>query len=402
VVHAVAAGAAMNVAANAKQLESFLKEAAEVSQDKPVVITKFVLNAKEIEFDAVAKQGNILNYAISEHVENAGVHSGDATLVLPAQKLFVQTIRQVKVGALRGKSFFPPGRQKGSRSQHVICWQRISSAIARALNITGPFNIQLMARGNEVKVIECNLRASRTFPFVSKVFDANFITLATKAMLGVPTKSYNISLIDIDYVAVKAPMFSFTRLRGADPTLGVEMASTGEVACFGHDLQEAFLAALVSSGFRMPDKTRTILVSIAEENHRLEFLPAVRCLLDMSYPVFCTPGTGEYYQTRGLDVGIVSKVPDDTDRPYVLNIIRQGKVDVVINIPEGTKREEEITIGYNMRRSAVDFGIPLVTNIKCAVLLVEALEKHKGVSVKTADEFHGIPTIGWKRDEHFG
>lgn len=367
----VLSGAAMNVAANARQLESFLQEAADVSQDKPVVVTKFILNAKEIEFDAVAKAGDILNYAISEHVENAGVHSGDATLVLPAQKLFVETIRKVK---------------------------KISSAIAKALNITGPFNIQLMAKDNDVKVIECNLRASRTFPFVSKVFDANFITLATKAMLGVPTKAYNISLIDIDYVAVKAPMFSFTRLRGADPTLGVEMASTGEVACFGHDVHEAFLAALIASGFRMPIKTKNILVSIAEDSERLELLAAVTALLGMNYTVFCTPGTGEFYESRGLEVQILSKKPGDKKYPHVIDAIKMNKVDVVINVPEGTKKDEEVTIGYAMRRSAVDFGVPLVTNIKCANLLVEALARHKGIKVQSVESFYRIPTVGWQRE----
>lgn len=367
----VLSGAAMNVAATPRQLESFLQEAADVSKDKPVVVTKFILNAKEIEFDAVAKAGNILNYAISEHVENAGVHSGDATLVLPAQKLFVETIRKVK---------------------------RISSAIAKALNITGPFNIQLMAKDNDVKVIECNLRASRTFPFVSKVFDANFITLATRAMLGVPTKAYNISLIDIDYVAVKAPMFSFTRLRGADPTLGVEMASTGEVACFGHDVHEAFLAALIASGFRMPIKTKNVLVSIAEETERLEFLPAVSALLELNYTVLCTPGTGEFYESRGLEVKILSKKAGDKKHPYVIDAIKENQVDVVINVPEGTKKDEEVTIGYAMRRSAVDFGVPLVTNIKCANLLVEALARHKGIKVQSVESFYRIPTVGWQRE----
>ncbi len=204
------------------------------------MISKYIVNAKEIEFDAVAQDGHILNYAISEHVENAGVHSGDATLVLPAQKLYVLTVRTVK---------------------------QIACQIAEALHISGPFNIQLLAKGNAVKVIECNLRASRTFPFISKTFDVNFITLATKVMMGYPCKPFTISLYDYDYVAVKAPMFSFTRLRGADPTLGVEMSSTGEVACFGKDVQEAFLQALLASNFNLPKKSsgKYILISIAEE-----------------------------------------------------------------------------------------------------------------------------------------
>ena len=273
----VLSGAAMAVASTQRELVRCLQEALGVCKDKPVVISKYYLNAKEIEFDAVAQEGRILNYAISEHVENAGVHSGDATLVLPAQKLYVQTVRQVKT---------------------------IAAHIATALNISGPFNIQLLAKGNLVKVIECNLRASRTFPFVSKTFDVNFITLATKVMLGYPCKPFQISLYgalicgpvvirfsssftsyklpisvsftfytpplipaDYDYVAVKAPIFSFTRLRGADPTLGVEMHSTGEVACFGHDVQEAFLQALLATTFQLPQRApdKYILISIAEE-----------------------------------------------------------------------------------------------------------------------------------------
>ena len=231
----------MAVACNVEQLESCLLNAEEVSADKPVVISKYHVNAKEVEFDAVAQNGNILNYAICEHVENAGVHSGDATLVLPAQKLYVQTVRKVK---------------------------QIAQQIARALKISGPFNIQFLAKDNMIKVIECNLRASRSFPFISKTFDVNFITLATKVMLGYPCKSYNISLIDYDYVSVKAPQFSFTRLRGADPTLGVEMSSTGEVACFGHDVHEAFLQAMLASTFKFPSKQtdKHILISIAEES----------------------------------------------------------------------------------------------------------------------------------------
>jgi carbamoyl-phosphate synthase/aspartate carbamoyltransferase len=222
----VLSGAAMRVASDESQLRNFLDLAADVAADKPVVITKFIMGAKEIEFDAVASNGTILNYAIGEHLENAGVHSGDATVILPAQKLYVNTIRHVK---------------------------RYASAIAKSLNITGPFNIQFMAKGNQVQVIECNLRASRTFPFVSKTLKNNFISLATKAMCGLRPKPYRISLLDIDYVCVKAPMFSFTRLRGADPTLGVEMASTGEVACYGHTAHEAFLQAMLAAYFKLPE-----------------------------------------------------------------------------------------------------------------------------------------------------
>merc|ERR1719199_1488780 len=225
----------MRVASNFEQLSNFLDTAVGANPKHPVVVTRFILNAKEIEFDGVASKGKILNYAISEHVENAGVHSGDATLVLPAQHLYVETIRRIK---------------------------KISSVIANSLNITGPFNMQFIAKDNFVKVIECNLRASRTFPFVSKTFDFNFISLATKAMLNIPCKPHNISLLDLDYVGIEAPQFSFTRLQGADPTLGVEMSSTGEVACFGKTMHEAYLLALLAAGFKLPEKTRSILLAI--------------------------------------------------------------------------------------------------------------------------------------------
>jgi len=364
-----------------------------VSPDKPVVISKFYTNAKEVEFDAVAQDGHILNYAISEHVENAGVHSGDATLVLPAQKLYVQTVRAVKY---------------------------IASQIARTLRISGPFNIQLLAKDNLVKVIECNLRASRTFPFISKTFDVNFITLATKVMLGYECKPFDISLYEYDYVAVKAPIFSFTRLRGADPTLGVEMHSTGEVACFGHDVQEAFLQSLLSSTFQLPQKSpdKYILVSIAEDKMRVEFEESLQRLLGLGYQVAATPGTAEYYTNRGIQ-GIValSKPTDDvtaTTTPSsaatasktvvpavdiqgsVLDWIRSKRLDLVINIPEGSTRSDEVTSGYLMRRTAVDFGCSLLTNVKCAVLFSEALGRKKALPCKSADDFiDSKPIVGW-------
>ena len=364
----VLSGAAMRVASNAEELSNCLQEAEEVSSDKPVVISKFILNCKEIEFDAVAQEGHILNYAISEHVENAGVHSGDATLVLPAQKLYVGTVRTVK---------------------------HIASQIAKALSISGPFNIQFLAKDNMVKVIECNLRASRTFPFISKTFDVNFITLATKVMLGYPCKPYNISLIDYDYVAVKAPMFSFTRLRGADPTLGVEMSSTGEVACFGHDVQEAFLQAMLSSTFNLPQKKdgKHILVSIAEDNMRAEFLESVAHLSDMGFALVGTPGTAEYYSNHGIKIQALQKPGDGFDEDSDLSVIRWIKekhIDMVINIPEGTSRRDEVTSGYKIRRTAVDFGVSLLTNIKCALLFCEALYRNKPLPCKSAEEFIGI------------
>jgi carbamoyl-phosphate synthase/aspartate carbamoyltransferase len=366
----VLSGAAMRVASNAEELSNFLQQAEDVSADKPVVISKFMVNCKEIEFDAVAQEGHVLNYAISEHVENAGVHSGDATLVLPAQKLYVGTVRTVK---------------------------HIASQIAKALNISGPFNIQFLAKDNMVKVIECNLRASRTFPFISKTLDANFITLATKVMLGYPCKPYNISLVDYDYVAVKAPMFSFTRLRGADPTLGVEMSSTGEVACFGRDVQEAFLQALLSSNFNLPKKQpgKHILVTIAEDNMRAEFLEGMKQLSEMGYSLVCTPGTADYYSNCGIKVTALSKPEEDgddvEDPNSIVKWLKDKRIDLVINIPEGTTRREEVTSGYRIRRTAVDFGCSLLTNMKCALLFCDALHRNQALPCKSAEEFINAP-----------
>merc|ERR1712194_196462 len=253
--------------------------AADVADDKPVVVTKFILGAKEIEFDGVASGGKILNYAIGEHLENAGVHSGDATVILPAQRLYVGTIRQIK---------------------------KYGAAIARALHITGPFNIQFMATGNDVMVIECNLRASRTFPFVSKTFNHNFIALATQAMTGVDVEPYKFSLLDIDYVCVKAPMFSFTRLRGADPSLGVEMASTGEVACFGEDQNEAFMQSLLATDFKLPTKNHSILLSIATVEKRQELAESVQTLVKLGkYKLYGTP---EHQSTTRISTILISNL----------------------------------------------------------------------------------------------
>ncbi len=345
----VLSGAAMAVASTAKELQKFLTNAGVVAKDKPVVISKYILNAKEIEFDGVAQNGKILNYAISEHVENAGVHSGDATLVLPAQKLWVETIRRVK---------------------------RVATAICASLKISGPFNVQLMAVNNDIKVIECNLRASRTFPFISKTFNANFITLATKAMLGLPVKPYYISLLDIDYVAVKAPMFSFTRLRGADPTLGVEMSSTGEVACFGWDSYAAFLQALRATNVNPPTPEKPILISIFDPKICLEFLPYLKDMIDMGYTFCGTPGTAKFYSSRGYDVMSLHKNSNEQDGHGAVEYISTGKVCMVINIPEACSREDVITSGYIMRRTAVDYGVSLITNIKCAILLIESLNRN--------------------------
>jgi len=373
----VLSGAAMRVAADESQLRNFLDLAAEVGNDKPVVVSKFIVNAKEIEFDAVANKGQILNYAIGEHLENAGVHSGDATVILPAQKLYVGTIRQVK---------------------------RYASQIAKALRITGPFNIQFMAKGNDVQVIECNLRASRTFPFVSKTLNHNFISLATNAMCGLDAKPYKISLLDLDYVCVKAPMFSFTRLRGADPTLGVEMASTGEVACFGEHVHEAFLQSLLSTTFKLPNKNKTILLSIASDIFRHEFSSSVLALSKLGYKLYGTPGTAKYYEdSLKIDITTVSKPEDEheDDPGSALNVIKNGTIDLVINVSEGSTRKEEVTAGYILRRAVVDFGVSLVTDLKCAILLTECFERGMGdgrfrpLDIK---QFHKLPTVGWSKE----
>jgi carbamoyl-phosphate synthase/aspartate carbamoyltransferase len=371
----VLSGAAMRVATDESQLVNFLTLAEDVAADKPVVVTKFILGAKEIEFDAVANKGTILKYAIGEHLENAGVHSGDATVVLPAQKLYVNTIRHVK---------------------------RYASAIAKSLNITGPFNIQFMAKGNQVQVIECNLRASRTFPFVSKTLKHNFISLATRAMCGLSPKPYRISLLDIDYVCVKAPMFSFTRLRGADPTLGVEMASTGEVACYGTDAHEAFLQSLLAANFKLPEKNRSILISIASKEFRYEFAHAACLLKKMDYKLYGTPGTAEYYNEK-YDLGmIVVGKPDNEDDEEsesdlsALKELKNGTIDLLINVSDGTNQKGEVTSGYIMRRAAVDFGVSLITNVKCAIYFAEAMDRnYDKFPARHIGEFYDLPTIGW-------
>ncbi|KAA0146885.1 hypothetical protein FNF29_07766 [Cafeteria roenbergensis] len=341
----VLSGAAMRVASNMEQLLKCLQDAADVSPEHPVVVSKFIQNAKEIEFDAVARRGKILNYAISEHVENAGVHSGDATLVLPAQKLYVETIRKVK---------------------------RISSRIAAALNITGPFNMQFMSKDNDVKVIECNLRASRTFPFVSKTFRTNFIGLATRAMIGLPVQPAQISLVDLDYVGVKAAQFSFTRLQGADPTLGVEMMSTGEVACFGQGVHEAYLRALEATRFRMPVPGEAVLVSVGSDGKK-KLAESCAQLVDLGYRVLATEGTHAYLVEQGVDASLVHR-PSTGGEPSAVGELQAGRIGLVINEPNDKDRTG-VSDGYLVRRAAVDFGVSLITNIKCAVLLCAALHK---------------------------
>jgi carbamoyl-phosphate synthase/aspartate carbamoyltransferase len=284
--------------------------------------------------------------------------------------------------------------------------KRYAAAIAKSLRITGPFNIQFMAKLNEVQVIECNLRASRTFPFVSKTLNHNFISLATRAMLGLDVEPYKISLLDIDYVCVKAPIFSFTRLRGADPTLGVEMASTGEVACFGETIHESFLQSILSTSFNLPNKNRTILLSIASMEFRKEMTMAVMIFSKLGYTLYGTPGTAQFYKdTMKLDMIVVTKPEREYDQAdgTALDVIKNGKIDLVINVSEGSTRKEEVTSGYIIRRAVVDYGVSLITDVKCAIQLAECFARGMDDGVfppRHIGEFYNIPTLGWTTDLH--
>ena len=349
----VLSGAAMSVAFNRKDLDKFLQKATEVSKDHPVVISKFITDAKEIEIDAVAHKGKIIIYAISEHVENAGVHSGDATLVLPPQFTYIETIRKIKETAEK---------------------------LAKTLEITGPFNIQFIAKQNEIKVIECNLRSSRSFPFVSKVTKYNFIDIATKSMLGVVKKEkYN--TLDLDYVGVKAPQFSFSRLHGADPVLGVEMASTGEVGCLGENVNEAFLKALFSVGYRMPGKN--VLISAGTIKNKAYLLESVKKLEQLGYRLYATKGTHDFYEKYGINTSVLNW-PLDKKEPNILTWLRERKIDLVINIPKNYG-EKEMTNGYLIRRRSVDFNIPLLTNAQNARLFIESISKLKMKNLEIKD-----------------
>jgi len=346
----VLSGAAMSVAHNEDVLNVFLNKATRISHDAPVVVSKFETGAKEIEIDAVALHGDILIYAIAEHIENAGVHSGDATIVLPPQKLYIETIRRVK---------------------------DIARKIAAELKITGPFNIQFLAKNNMVKVIECNLRASRSFPFSSKVTGYNFIEIATQAMLGVKSLKYfkkqNYRTLDLDHVGVKAPQFSFSRLKGADPVSGVEMASTGEVACFGDDMYEAFLKAMISVGFTIPKKN--VLVSIGKIEDKASFLPSARRLVDNGYEIFATDGTSEFLKENGVANTTLHKIRSGK-KPNLIDAVSEKKIDLVINIPKNYSREE-VTDGFLIRRKAIDFNIPLITNLQVAEVAIQALQLYQ-------------------------
>lgn len=355
----VLSGAAMSIALCKNELREYLKKASEVSKKYPVVISKFITGAKEIEIDAVADHGKLYCYAISEHVENAGVHSGDATIVLPPQRTYLETMRRVKT---------------------------IAKSIAASLKITGPFNIQFIAKDNDVKVIECNLRASRSFPFVSKVFKINFVELATKIILGKHVPRIDRSAFDLDYVGVKASQFSFTRLKGSDPILGVEMTSTGEVACLGDDFNETFLKSLLSVDFKLPKKT--ILLSTGPVDTKADFLSSTRILKKMGYTFYATKGTAEFMKANGIDAETLSW-PLDENEPNTLTYLAEGKIDLVINIPKNIEKEE-LENDYLIRRKAVDFNIPLITNVQLAKRFVEALSRTslEDLKIKSWNEYH--------------
>ncbi|MFQ5799703.1 MAG: carbamoyl-phosphate synthase large subunit, partial [Bacteroidota bacterium] len=360
----VLSGSAMSVACNDIELVTFLGKAVEVSQKHPVIISKFVENAKEFDMDAVACDGEIVVWAISEHVENAGVHSGDATLVLPPQRAYLETMRRVK---------------------------RITEKVAKALKISGPFNIQFIAKDNEVKVIECNLRASRSFPFVSKILKVNFIDLATRVMMGQPFPKVNGTMFDVEYVGVKAPQFSFTRLEGADPTIGVEMTSTGEVACLGDDFEEAFLKSLLSVGYHLPVKN--VLLSTGPIESKAAFLGSAMTLKNLGINLYATQGTADFLQANGINATVLHW-PLDDKAPNTIQYLSDRKIDLVINIPKNYQ-EDELTNDYLIRRKAVDFSVPLITNIQLAQRFVEALSKKRlaDLQIKSWAEYETSESI---------
>lgn len=355
----VLSGAAMNICSNKEELVRFLQLAANVSEDHPVVVSKFIENAKEIEMDAVAKDGEILAYAISEHIEFAGVHSGDATIQFPPQKLYVETMRRIK---------------------------RVSRQIAKALHINGPFNIQFMARDNDILVIECNLRASRSFPFVSKVLKINLIDLATKVMLGLPVEKPHKNLFDLDYVGIKASQFSFNRLQKADPVLGVDMSSTGEVGCIGEDTSTALLKSMLSVGHRIPEKT--VLLSTGGAKQKAEMLDAAKMLIEHGYELYATSGTSKYLTENGISNTLVYWPSDEGLQPQALNLLHEKKIDMVVNIPKDLT-PRELTNGYKIRRAAIDLNIPLITNSRLASAFIQAFctVKLEDIDIKAWGEY---------------
>lgn len=340
----VLSGAAMNVVSNSEELEHFLTLAARVSKQYPVVVSEFIEQAKEIEIDAVAKEGELFSYAISEHVEFAGVHSGDATMVFPPQKIYFETVRRIK---------------------------KIARQLAEALEISGPFNMQFLAKDNDIKVIECNLRASRSMPFVSKVLKANLIDQATRIMLDMPVEKPHKSIFDLDYIGCKAPQFSFSRLKKADPVLGVDMSSTGEVGCIGDNYYEAILKAMLSVGYTIPKKN--ILLSTGPMRSKVEMINSCRMLVERGYNLFATHGTHEFLKLNGFD-SIDLAWPDEDKKPNVLDHMAGGQIDLVINIPKNLT-SHELSNDYTIRRSAVDFNIPLITNARLASAFIYAICK---------------------------
>lgn len=355
----VLSGAAMNIVSNREELQHFLELAAHVSKQYPVVVSEFIEQAKEIEVDAVAQNGEVMAYAISEHVEFAGVHGGDATIVFPPQKTYVETIRRVK---------------------------RISSKIAKALNISGPYNMQLLAKDNDIKVIECNLRASRSFPFVSKVLKVNFIDIATRVMLGLPVEKLHKSLFELDYVGIKAPQFSFARLQKADPVLGVDMASTGEVGCIGDNFHDAILQSMLSVGYSIPKKN--ILISSGPVRDKLDLLSSARLLVEKGYNLFGTEGTQKFFVDNGVACQLLHWPDEPEKQPNTLDYIRDKKLDLVVNIPKNLTKGE-LKNGYQIRRNSIDFNIPLITNARLASAFINAFCKMdiSDISIKSWDEY---------------
>lgn len=354
----VLSGAAMNVVSNRDELEGFLTLATNVSKQHPVVVTEFIEHAKEIEIDAVASNGEVLIYAISEHVEFAGVHSGDATMVFPAQKMYVETMRRVK---------------------------KIARKVAKGLNITGPFNMQLMAKDNDIQVIECNLRASRSFPFVSKVLKVNLIDIATRVMLGIEPEIPSKSAFDLDYVGIKAPQFSFSRLQKADPVLGVEMASTGEVGCIGEDIDDAILKSMLSVGYSIPK--RSVLLSTGDSKSKADMIYAAQALQRKGYEIYATKGTADFLSNNGVNATVLHW-PDSGMQPNTLDYIKERKIDLVVNIPKNLSKDE-LNNDYTIRRSAVDFNIPLITNARLASTFINAFCRieRSDITIKSWNEY---------------
>lgn len=355
----VLSGAAMNVCSNNAELEQFLQLAANVSKKHPVVVSEFIQHAKEIEMDAVARNGEIIIYAISEHIEFAGVHSGDATIQFPPQKLYVETVRRIK---------------------------KVAGQIAQALNISGPFNIQFLAKNNDIKVIECNLRASRSFPFVSKVLKINFIELATKVMMGLPVEKPGKNEFDLDYVGIKASQFSFSRLQKADPVLGVDMASTGEVGCLGLDTSEAILKAMLSVGYQIPKKN--ILLSTGSAKQKADMLEAAQLLHKKGYSLFATGGTHQFLTDNGIPAVKVYWPSESDHEPQALEMLHNKQIDLVVNIPKNLT-QKELDNGYKIRRAAIDFNIPLITNARLASAFIEAFCSLNidDIQIKSWDEY---------------